>query len=66
MSRSRFNGWTAVSIVAATALMGFCVAGGAIACGMMAGPVLSPPHKPAVARATARLGIATVQVAARL
>jgi hypothetical protein len=63
-SPDRFNGWTAVSVLAATALMGFCLAGAAIACRVTAAPLL--PGKPVLARAVGGMGLVTVQVLARL
>jgi hypothetical protein len=66
ISPSRLNGWTAVSAFAATALMGFCLAGAAIVCQAAAGPVLRLPAKPVVARAVGGAGLVTVQVLARL
>lgn len=66
MSLSRINGWTAVSVVAAAALSGFCLAGAAIACRVSATPMLTLPARPVVARTVGGLGLVAVQVVARL
>jgi len=63
MTPSRFNPWTVVSAAAVAALMAFCLAGAAIACGVKPASVLP---RPAVARVVAGAGQASVLVLARL